>query len=145
MEEKGLKWDELDSLNEYFRAKKTKKMKRRRHMMKYVRARNLFFTSKWFMFFHLIQNVLYWMVVLVFPVISVIGCDGGHKWMSHVAMAFYLGLFLVFDTVFAFQFISSEITKFDLRAYKRNKSDRKGKCCFVIGLYMKCIFEMIMT
>jgi len=71
------------------------------------------------------------MVVLVFPAISVIGCDGGHKWMSHVAMAFYLGLFLIFDTVFACQYISRESARFDLRSYDKGKYYRSGKCCFM--------------
>lgn len=85
------------------------------------------------------------MVVIVFPVISVIGCDGGHKWMSHVAMAFYLGLFLIFDFVFAFQYISSESDRFDLKGYSKNKTNRSGKCCHMLITWLYCIFEMIMT
>ncbi|CDW71845.1 UNKNOWN [Stylonychia lemnae] len=144
-EEHGLNWDELDQLNEYFRTKKLKHQKRRRKSMKYLRARNLFFTSRWYMMFHFIQNVLFWLVILVFPTISVIGCDGGHKWMSHVAMAFYLGLFLIFDTVFACQYISRESARFDLKSYNKGKYYRQGKCCFMFTVYLKCFFEILMT
>lgn len=113
--------------------------------MKYMRIDSMFFTSKFFMFFHLIQNILFWMVVIVFPIISVIGCNGGHKWMSHVAMALYLGLFMIFDFVFLAQYIGKESSKFDLRAFNKGSYRKNGKFCFMVLVFFEAIFELLMT
>ena len=65
--------------------------------------------------------------------------------MSHVGMGFYLALFLVFDSVFAFQYITSENTRFELKGYKFNKTNRSGKCCHMLGAYFYCILEITVT
>jgi sterol desaturase/sphingolipid hydroxylase (fatty acid hydroxylase superfamily) len=122
--EEGLAWEEIKGLHEYFKTKKLKDVKKRRRMMKYIRVKNLFTTSKCYMFFHFLQNVLFWTTAIVFPLISVIGCEGGHKWMSHVAMALYLAIFLFFDFVFAGQYFDKESSKYTLR----------GKCCYMLGV-----------
>ena len=48
--------------------------KKRYRVAKYLRHKNLFFTSKCFMLFHIVQNILYWMTAIIFPLIAVIGC-----------------------------------------------------------------------
>lgn len=97
------------------------------------------------MFYHLLLNILFWLVIMVFPVISVIGCDGGHKWMSHVAMGLYLGLFMIFDLVFLAKYIGQESAKFDLRAFNKGTYRKNGKCCFIILVFLEAVFELIMT
>lgn len=113
--------------------------------MKYIRVKNLFTTSKCYMLFHFLQMILFWMTAIVFPLVSVLGCENGHQWMSHVAMALYLAVFLCFDLVFAGQYLDKEGSKFRLRAFKEGKYYTKGRCCFMFWTFIECIFELLMT
>lgn len=95
-------------------------------MAKYVRHQNLFYTSPWFMVYHFVQNLLFWILVAIFPAISVNGCVQGFAWMSHVAMATFCALCFIFDCVFAGQYGTREGLKFDLRATAADKVE--GRC-----------------
>ena len=102
-------------LNNYFATKSKKKKKRRISMAKHLRHKNLFFTSKCFMLYHLVQNLIYWLIVIIFPLISVSGCVNGLNYMSHIAIALYLVLILIFDLTFAASYYDKESLKHDLR------------------------------
>ena len=87
-------------------------------MAKQIRYKNLFFTSRCFMLYHFVQNLIFWLLIIIFPSISVTGCVTGFQWMSHVALAIYCGLSFVFDCVFAGQYIEREGLKFDLKTFR---------------------------
>ena len=101
--EEGLSAKELAALHGYFsmKAKNPLQGKKRRKMAKYVRHQNLFYTSRCFMLYHFVQNILLWLLVIIFPAISVNGCVQGFAWMSHVAMGTFCVLCFIFDCVFA--------------------------------------------
>jgi hypothetical protein len=80
--------------------------------------------------------VIYWLLVLIFPVISVTGCVNGLQWMSHVAIALYCFLSFIFDCVFAGQYLEREGVKFDLRNFKNGKVDREGRCKHMWVLFL---------
>lgn len=73
----------------------------RKKKAKRIRHKNLFFTSRCFMLYHFIQNLIYWLLVIIFPAISVNDCVTGFAWMTHVAIAVFCFLSLFFDCVFA--------------------------------------------
>ena len=109
--EEGIPMEDLEIMHNYYATRKNKQKKRLKRMAKHMRIQNLFYTSKCFMLFHLVQNIIYWLIVIIFPLISVQGCVNGHHFMSHVAIALCLALVLIFDLVFAAQYISRESTK----------------------------------
>ena len=114
-------------------------------MAKEIRVKNHFFTSRCFMLYHLVQNIIFWMVVIIFPIISIINCISGHSWMSHVAMGLYLGLSLLFDLVFAYEYQKKEGLKYDLQNYKNGLYVKEGKCTFMMKIWGTILFEVIMT
>ena len=65
--------------------------------------------------------------------------------MSHVAMAVFCVLCLIFDCVFANQYMVREGLKYDLRNFKNGKVDREGRCKFMFTVFLECVFEMLMT
>lgn len=145
--EEGLPLAELVDVHGYFaqRLKQPLKYKKNRSMAKYIRHRNLFFTSGWFLTYHFVQNLIFWLLVIIFPAISVTGCVTGFAWMSHVAMGLFCFLSLVFDCVFAMQYMEREGLKYDLRNFKNGKINRKNRCGFMFMVFLEIIFELIMT
>ena len=97
------------------------------------------------MLFHLTQMIIYWLVIIIFPMISVLGCVNGHSWMSHVGCALFLGLSLIWDCVFAAQYYERESYKYDLRQFKNGVTIREGKCKYMIFVLIECVFELVMT
>lgn len=83
--------------------------------------------------------------MIIFPTISVTGCVTGFQWMSHVAMAVFCVLCMIFDCVFANQYMIREGLKYDLRNFKNGKIDREGRCKFMFAVFLECVFEMLMT
>lgn len=128
------------------RLKDPMKGKKRRRMAKYIRHKNLFFTSRCFMLYHFVQNLIYWLLIIIFPTISVTGCVTGFQWMSHVAMGLFCGLSLIFDCVFAGQYGEREGLKFDLRSYTTVKNDKPtGRCQLMFMVFLETLFELFMT
>ena len=99
--EEGHPMEEVEGLNDYFSQRNKNSSKPRRKMAKQIRYKNLFFTSRCFMLYHFVQNFIFYLLLIIFPVISVTGCVTGFAWMSHVAMGLFCGLSFVFDCVFA--------------------------------------------
>jgi hypothetical protein len=97
------------------------------------------------MLYHFVQNFIFWLLIIIFPAISVTGCVTGFQWMSHVALAIYCGLSFVFDCVFAGQYIEREGLKFNLKAFKNGEVDSTGRCKFMFMVFAESLFEMIMT
>lgn len=114
-------------------------------MAKQIRYKNLFFTSRCFMLYHFVQNLIFWLLIIIFPAISVTGCVTGFQWMSHVALAIYCGLSFVFDCVFAGQYIEREGLKFDLKAFRNGLVDKTGRFKFMFMTFLESFFEMLMT
>ena len=108
-------------------------------------VKNYFYTSKCFMLYHFTQNLIFWLLIIIFPAISVNSCVTGFSWMSHVAMGLFCGLSLVFDCVFVKQYCERESIKFDLRNFKHGVYNREGKCSFMLLVFLEAIFEMIMS
>ena len=143
--EEGLPSKELIALNEYYASKVYKKNKPRKKLAKYIMHKNLFFTSRCFMLYHFVQNLIFWLLVIIFPAISVTGCVTGFLWMSHVAMGLFCFLSFVFDCVFAGQYFERESMKYELKAYQNGVVDRSAKCRHMCLIWFECIFEMAMT
>lgn len=78
-------------------AKNTKKRKKKAKLMREI---TLFFTSKSFYLFHLTEISIFWIIAIYFPITSVMNCEEGHHWMSHIAMGMFLILTFIFDWVF---------------------------------------------
>lgn len=110
----------------------------------------------------------------MFPLIAVIGCNGGHSWTSHAAILVYMGLNLIFDFVFAAQYYEKESIKYDLKynqeisneaklkALKKRKSyrrvhmdsdeelqsmqkDFKSRGTYMFMVFLETLFELTMT
>jgi len=60
-------------------------------------------------------------------------------------MGLFCGLSFVFDCVFAGQYIEREGLKYDLRAFRNGNIEKQGRCKFMFGVFLECLFEMIMT
>jgi hypothetical protein len=97
------------------------------------------------MLYHFVQNLIFYLLLMIFPAISVTGCVTGFAWMSHVAMGLFCGLSFVFDCVFAGQYIEREGLKYDLRAFRNGSIDKQGRCKHMFGAFLECLFAMIMT
>ena len=67
------------------------------------------------MLYHFLLNLLFWIIVIIFPLTSVIGCAAGVSWTSHITVALFLTLNFVFDCVFAAQYMEKEGAKYDLK------------------------------
>eukprot|EP00347_Sterkiella_histriomuscorum_P004768 403359184 len=175
--EYGVPINELEDINAYFSLSAStlkKETKKKRKLAKHLRNKNYFFTSKCYMLFHLLQTVMFWVVVIMFPLISVIGCNGGHSWTSHIAIIVYLGLNFIFDLVFASQYYEKESIKYELKynqslnneaklkAHKKRKSyrrvhmdsdeelqsmqtDNKSRGSHMFVVFLEIIYELIMT
>ena len=75
--EYGLSLHELEDLNAFYSLPQkilNKEHKKRRKLAKHYRNKNYFFTSKCYMLFHLLQNIMFWLIVFLFPMYSVISC-----------------------------------------------------------------------
>jgi hypothetical protein len=114
-------------------------------MAKQIRHRNLFFTSRWFMTYHFVQNLIFWLLVMIFPTISVTGCVTGFAWMAHVAIGLFCCLSFIFDCVFAGNYMEREGLKYDLRNFKNGKINRQSRCKYMFMIFVEVVFEMFMS
>lgn len=89
--------------------------------------------------------MIFWLLVIIFPAISVTSCVTGFLWMSHVAIAIFCVLSFIFDCVFAAQYTEREGLKYDLRNFKNGSVDRQGRCKFMLLVLIEALFEMGMT
>jgi len=58
---------------------------------------------------------MFWLTVFLFPMYSVISCQLGNQWISHIAILVYMGLNMIFDFVFASQYMEKESIKYQLK------------------------------
>ena len=65
--------------------------------------------------------------------------------MSHVAIAIFLGLVMVFDFVFLFQFYERESMRYELKSYKNGSYNREGRCSYMLIVFFEGLFEVAMT
>ena len=100
LEEEGLLEPQLDKVASYVILNTAKQTKKRRSLAKAFREIALFWTTKSYYLFHMAEVILFWIIVVIFPWMQVMGCELGHHWMTHVAMGMYLILALLFDFVF---------------------------------------------
>jgi hypothetical protein len=102
IDEEGLGCKEIEDMAAYFASKNEgkKEKKERYRMAKYLRHKGLFYTSKFFLIFHFLINVIFWTLVLYMPMVAIIDCQLGFDWMTHVSIAVFLALILMFDLVF---------------------------------------------
>jgi hypothetical protein len=90
----------------YYKAKKVPvPFVKDREMMRQLKQKDTFFTSNMFLSMHLIQNLLYWVILLSFPSKMVIGCEEGHDWVAHEAFGLFIAICLAFDANFAYHYV----------------------------------------
>ena len=100
IEEEGLTVDEIEKVATNVMYNTAKATKKRKKKAKLIREITLFYTSKSFYLFHLTEVIIFWLIVIIFPQVSIINCEEGHHWMSHVAVGMFLILTFIFDWVF---------------------------------------------
>ena len=107
-EEEGLTPEYMEKVASYFYLNNPKYLKRRKRRARWMREKNTFFTGRPFILFHLSQHIVFLLVAITFPIVSVINCASGHAWMSHVAMGIYLFLMMIFDFIFMQQYVEKQ-------------------------------------
>jgi membrane protein insertase Oxa1/YidC/SpoIIIJ len=104
----------IEKLSSYFYLSTKKDTKKRKKMARIIGKKNLFFTSRCFILFHISQSIIFWSITIIFPLMSYINCASGFLWMSHIAIGTYLVLIFVFDFVFFLQYMEKLNIKTDL-------------------------------
>jgi hypothetical protein len=92
--------NEVERVAALFYQNDEKEYKKKRKLARAYGKRNLFFTSRCFLMFHLSQSFIFWIIAIIFPLISYSDCASGFIWMSHIAIGLYMILIFVFDFVF---------------------------------------------
>ena len=75
-------------------------------MLLQLRQKDTFFFSNYFLLMHLIQNMLFWVIILSFSSVLVLGCEEGHDWAAHIAFILYLLVCLIFDGNFIYHYVN---------------------------------------
>lgn len=136
----------IERIASFFFLRNDKDIKHRKHRAKQIKRRNLFFTGRPFLMYHISQTVIFWLVAIIFPIVSVLGCERGHAWMSHIAIAFYLLLTAIFDFILMLQYCEKQGKRRDLY-WSTLKNDPKVKRprCQGCGPFWEGVWEMILT
>ena len=147
IDEEGLDIKEIEDMAAYFASKSREKKARkdRYRKAKYLRHKGLFYTSRFFLLFHFLINVIFWILVIFMPLVAVIDCSLGFAWMTHVSIGVFLTLIFFFDLVFLSQYMDRMSMRFDLKSFKNGVYNKEGKCNFMLVIFIEALFEIFMT
>ena len=112
-----------------------KKLKKRNSQVKRVNRKSRVFISDSFLKFHLVQNLVFYIVLFTIPAMSVINCTEGHSQLSIFAIgAFMLSVFIV-DIVNLKYHIKKELLKLELSDFygKHANETRVQKLLMIYG------------
>jgi hypothetical protein len=137
--------EELEDIADYMISKSMKEVKPRYKKAKALRVKGMFYTSRCFLLYHLLLNVVYWAILVVFPNIAFIDCQLGFYSMSHLAIGAYLIMIFMFDLVYLCQYMDRMSMRFELRAFKNGEYNRKGRFRYMLFAFLESIFEIFMT
>jgi hypothetical protein len=121
-----------------------KKLKQRNSQVKRVNRKSRVFISDNFLKFHLVQNLLFYIVLFTIPAMSVINCTEGHSQLSYFVIGVFLLSVFIVDLVNLRYHIRKELLKLELSNFygKHAKDTRLMKMLMIYG---GAICELFLT
>lgn len=83
--------------------------KRKKQMVRNYQKLNLFFTSSWFLIFENIQSLIFWIISIVFPMLSYKSCEYGFLEMQYYVIGLYLVFIFCYDLVILLEYVDKHI------------------------------------
>ena len=121
-----------------------RKLKQRNSTVKRINRKSRVFIGDSFLKFHLMENLIFYLVLFTVPAMSVVDCVQGHSSLSYFAIGAYMMSVLVIDIVNLRYHISKELLKLELTSFygKKQAQQQKWK---VFTIYMEAICEALFT
>jgi uncharacterized membrane protein len=116
----------------------------RRFNIKRLNRKSQVFISDRFLKFHLLQSLVFYLVLFVVPSISVIDCQYGHSYISYIALAVFMISVFFIDVVNLRQHIKKELLKLNLKHFYGNQGKRKYLLNLAL-IYGSALSELFLT
>jgi len=98
-----------------------RKLKQRNSTVKRINRKSRVFIGDSFLKFHLMENLIFYLVLFTVPAMSVVDCVQGHSSLSYFAIGAYMMSVLVIDIVNLRYHISKELLKLELTSFYGKK------------------------
>jgi hypothetical protein len=102
------------------------------------------YISDRFLMFHLVQNLMFYLVLFIVPSVSARGCEIGHSPANYIALFAFMAIVLMIDSVNLRQHIKKEMMKLELKNYY-GKNKQRQKLLDLFKIYIEALFELFLT
>lgn len=97
--------------------KRTSLNKKKKQVMREVNRKSKKYISDRFLMFHLLQNLMFYLVLFIVPTVSVGGCQEGISPASYIALGSFMLIVMLIDVTNLRQHIIKEKMKLDLKNF----------------------------
>lgn len=102
-----------------------RKIQKRNSIVKKINKKSRVFIEDSFLKFHLLENVLFYVVLFSVPMLSVIGCHEGHSSISYVAIGAFMLCIFIIDIVNLRYHINKELLKLSIMKFYGKRREYK--------------------